>query len=112
MKFKRQKNVRINTEKLVAARERAGITRAEMARIVGVSVDPYRKKELGQLEFNRDQLLTVVSTLKLTARETNEIFFDNQLPIAQDSIALSVEEELIVENCPFLRSNCTKRESC
>ena len=73
----------MNSNELIAERVRRGKTRRQMAGLIGVDYDAYRKKEKGITKFTPDQIVAVAKDLELSADLINVIFFDNKLPIGR-----------------------------
>lgn len=66
-------------QKLRGIRVAKGYTQHTLAKKLGMSTKTYNRKELGIIEFNRQELLSLIEVLGLTANEVNEIFFGNRL---------------------------------
>lgn len=67
--------------KLEFARRDRGKSRADMARAIGKTENSYNKKERGEISFSDEEKVIVARELGLTLQQTNEIFFDSQLPL-------------------------------
>ncbi|WP_422446020.1 helix-turn-helix transcriptional regulator [Thermoanaerobacterium sp. DL9XJH110] len=69
----------MNTLKLKGARVAKGYTQETLAQKLHMSAKTYNRKELGLIEFNRHEILTIAQILELNTNQVNEIFFDNKL---------------------------------
>ncbi|MEZ3438053.1 MAG: helix-turn-helix transcriptional regulator [Oscillospiraceae bacterium] len=65
---------------LKAARVRRGYTQIDAAKALGISVTAYCDKEKGKREFDDSQKLLLIGFLGLSLQETNDIFYDGELP--------------------------------
>ncbi|MCX4355789.1 MAG: helix-turn-helix transcriptional regulator [Oscillospiraceae bacterium] len=65
---------------LKAERVRRGYTQEQIAKELGVSVAVYCLKENGKTAFTDAQKLALINFLGLTLQETNNIFYDGELP--------------------------------
>lgn len=65
---------------LKAARVRRGYTQIDVAKALGISVAAYCHREKGKINFDDGQKLVLVSFLGLSLQETNDIFYDGELP--------------------------------
>lgn len=69
--------MRLNSLELKAARARRGVTQADVARILGVSVGAYTLKENGKRIFTLPNIQKLSQFLKLEPLEIQRIFFAN-----------------------------------
>lgn len=65
---------------LKAARVRHGYNQTAVANALGISVTTYCEKEKGKRNFSDKQKLSLISFLGLSLQETNDIFYDGELP--------------------------------
>lgn len=65
--------------KLKGKRVMKGYTQKALAEKMHMSEKTYNRKELGLIEFNRSEILSLVEILNLNVFEVDEIFFDNKL---------------------------------
>lgn len=70
---------------LKLARIRAKKSQQEMADAIEKSMDSYSKKERGLVKFTDSERLVVKEKLGLSWEQFNDIFFDNNLPIGNNS---------------------------
>lgn len=69
----------MNRKALKSKRVLRGISQAEIAEGLGISLTSYNKKETGKIEFKRDEIEKIAKILKLSISDVNEIFFDRKL---------------------------------
>ena len=77
----------MNPVELKVARTRANKTQEDMAKILGLSVVAYSKKERGETRFSIEQVAVVAVVLMLDLDAVNVIFFDGKLPKRKDGTA-------------------------
>ncbi|TZE83574.1 helix-turn-helix transcriptional regulator [Calorimonas adulescens] len=65
---------------LKLARMRKRLSQQDMADAIGKSLVSYSKKERGEVKFTPEEITIVSAKLGLTMEQTNDIFFDNNLP--------------------------------
>ena len=70
----------MNSLKLEFARRAKGKTRKDMADAIGKTENSWNKKERGQVAFSDEEKVIVARELGLTLEQSNEIFFDGELP--------------------------------
>jgi transcriptional regulator with XRE-family HTH domain len=70
----------MNSLELKIARMRKKFSQQDMADAIGKSLVTYSKKERGEVKFSPDEISILSEKLGLTMEQTNDIFFDNNLP--------------------------------
>ena len=70
----------MNSLKLEFARRAKGKTRKDMADAIGKTENAWNKKERGEVAFSDEEKVIVARELGLTLEQSNEIFFDGELP--------------------------------
>ena len=65
---------------LKIARMRKKFSQQDMADAISKSLVSYSKKERGEVKFSPDEIVILSDKLGLTMEQTNDIFFDNNLP--------------------------------
>jgi DNA-binding XRE family transcriptional regulator len=65
--------------KLKGARVAKGYTQEKLAKAIGITLNPYNRKELGIVKFTTDEIIKISNLLEFTIEQVNEIFFDNKL---------------------------------
>ena len=65
----------LKTNELKAARVRAGITQAELAKKLGTVPSNFSMKENGKSQFKAGEIETIAKTLKLSQDDIAKIFF-------------------------------------
>lgn len=76
---KRDYEIRVDTERLKAARKRAKITQAEAADKLGISMGAYKSKEAGETSFKDSEKLMLFDLFHMTYDEFDEILFGGKL---------------------------------
>lgn len=66
----------MNSPELYASIARAGMTKTEVARTLGISTTSLRRKAVGQSEFLGSEIRTLAACLGLSLTDVNYIFFD------------------------------------
>lgn len=61
-------------------RKRRGRSKADMAKVIGKSLNSYSKKEAGTVKFSDAEKLAISADLELTAEEFDAIFYEGNLP--------------------------------
>lgn len=69
----------MNKKALKSKRVLRGISQSEIAKMLGISLTSYNKKETGKIEFKRDEIEKLAKILKLSISDVDEIFFDKKL---------------------------------
>jgi len=69
----------MNLLKLRGMRITKGYTQEKLAKMIGISAKTYNRKELGVIDFNLQEITTIVELFELNLDEVNEIFFDNKI---------------------------------
>ncbi|MDI3478546.1 MAG: hypothetical protein PWQ59_2071 [Thermoanaerobacterium sp.] len=69
----------MNLLKLRGMRITKGYTQEKLAKMIGISAKTYNRKELGVIDFNLQEITTIVDLFGLNLDEVNEIFFDNKI---------------------------------
>lgn len=69
----------MNLLKLRGMRITKGYTQEKLAKMIGISAKTYNRKELGVIDFNLQEITTIVELFGLNLNEVNEIFFDNKI---------------------------------
>ena len=65
---------------LIACRKELGWTQTDMAKVIGISLDSYYRKETGQIQFKQYEMQSIMEILKdLDENLTIEIVFFNKL---------------------------------
>ena len=70
----------MNSLKLEFARRAKGKTRKDMSDAIGKTENSWNKKERGEVAFSDEEKVIVARELGLTLEQSNEIFFDGELP--------------------------------
>ena len=70
----------MNSLKLEFARRAKGKTRKYMADAIGKTENSWNKKERGEVAFSDEEKVIVARELGLTLEQSNEIFFDGEIP--------------------------------
>lgn len=71
---------KMNCLELRGARARKGVSKKEIAALIGKTTTSYYKKEHGEIPFFPSEMLTIALRLELDAEQFNLIFFDGKLP--------------------------------
>jgi len=58
-----------------------GFTQEGIAKKIGISTKTYNRKELKMSEFTIGEVINISKLLKLSPKDINLIFFDDNLPI-------------------------------
>lgn len=61
-------------------RKRRGKSKADMAKVIGKSLNSYSKKEAGTVRFSDEEKLMISADLELTSEEFDAIFYEGNLP--------------------------------
>lgn len=69
----------MNLLKLRGMRITKGYTQEKLAKMIGISAKTYNRKELGVIDFNLQEITTIVELFGLNLDEVNEILFDNKI---------------------------------
>lgn len=69
----------MKVNKVKIARISKNLTQEEVAELLGVTLATYNRKELGLVDFKRDEVLRLAGILDLTLQDVNKIFFDSKL---------------------------------
>ena len=69
----------MNLLKLRGMRITKAYTQEKLAKMIGISAKTYNRKELGVIDFNLQEITTIVELFGLNLDEVNEIFFDNKI---------------------------------
>ena len=64
----------VNSNELAAARRRVGMTQEDVAKELHISATSYGNKENGKVDFKLEEVLNLVSLLKLSINERTKIF--------------------------------------
>lgn len=67
----------MNTDELRSKRIKHALTQKEIAEKLGMSTKSYNRKELGVIDFSREEIKNISSVLDLTKMEIIEIFFED-----------------------------------
>ena len=62
--------------KLIELRKKSGLTQPDMARLLGLNVNTYGKKERGQIEFKLSEVIAIHKLFNFTIEE---IFLNNNI---------------------------------
>lgn len=65
--------------KLKGLRVGAGLTQEQISKELGMATKTYNRKELGLVEFTRDEISKLAKILDMSLQQVNEIFFENKL---------------------------------
>ncbi len=65
---------------LKSKRALSGFTQESIAKEIGISTKTYNRKELKLADFTIDEVISISNLLKLSAKDINLIFFDDNLP--------------------------------
>lgn len=71
----------MNSAKLRGMRVEQGYTHDQLSINLGISLKTYNRKELGLVEFNRNEILKIAKILNMSLQLVNEIFLRINLPI-------------------------------
>lgn len=69
----------MDSTKLKGLRVGKGLTQKQISKKLGMAVKTYNRKELGLVEFTRDEILRLAEILDMSLQLVNEIFFENKL---------------------------------
>ncbi len=72
--------IKVNTQELKADRARNGLSGRELATLIGISIEGYRKKERGEVEFKPSEIYNIANELNMTLDRVNVVFFGEKLP--------------------------------
>lgn len=67
----------MNTDELRSKRIKHALTQKEIAEKLGMSTKSYNRKELGVIDFSREEIKNISNVLGLTKMEIIEIFFED-----------------------------------
>lgn len=67
----------MNTDELRSKRIKHALTQKEIAEKLGMSTKSYNRKELGVIDFSREEIKNISNVLDLTKMEIIEIFFED-----------------------------------
>ncbi len=70
----------MNLKILKSKRILKNYTQESIAEKIGITTKTYNRKELGKKSFTIDEVISLIVLLDLNLAETNEIFFNNNLP--------------------------------
>lgn len=76
----------MTSNKLKSKRVLKGYKQTEIAEFMGITPKTYNRKELGKVEFKKNEIILLSKCLELSMEDINEIFFDNNLPNVYVSI--------------------------
>lgn len=71
----------MNIQILKSKRVLKNYTQESIAEQIGITAKTYNRKERGIKPFTLSEVILLTSLLELNLSETNQIFFDNNLPI-------------------------------
>ncbi len=66
------------------ARMRKRFSQRDMANAISKSLISYSKKERGEVKFSPNEIIVLANKLGLTLEQTNDIFFDSNLPLRKE----------------------------
>lgn len=69
----------MNIDELRSKRIKHALTQKEIAEKLGMSTKSYNRKELGVIDFSREEIKNISNVLKLTKMEIIEIFFEDTI---------------------------------
>lgn len=69
----------MNIDELRSKRIKHALTQKEIAEKLGMSTKSYNRKELGVIDFSREEIKNISNVLKLTKMEIIEIFFEDAI---------------------------------
>jgi len=69
----------MGVNRIKIARIYKNLTQDEVSKLLGVTISTYNRKELGLVDFKREEVLRLAKILDLTLQDVNEIFFNNKL---------------------------------
>jgi len=69
----------MGVNRIKVARICKNLTQDEVSKLLGVTISTYNRKELGLVDFKREEVLRLAKILDLTLQDVNEIFFNNKL---------------------------------
>ncbi|HHV42816.1 MAG TPA: helix-turn-helix transcriptional regulator [Clostridiaceae bacterium] len=69
----------MGVNRVKVARICKNLTQDEVSKLLGVTISTYNRKELGLVDFKREEVLRLAKILDLTLQDVNEIFFNNKL---------------------------------
>lgn len=69
----------MNSNKLKGLRVGRGYTQKRISKEIGITTKTYNRKELGLVEFNRNEISKIAEILEMSLQSVNEIFFENKL---------------------------------
>ncbi len=69
----------MDSKKLKGLRVENGLTQKQISEKLGMAIKTYNRKELGLVEFTRDEILRLAEILDMSLESVNEIFFENKL---------------------------------
>lgn len=69
----------MGANKLKVARVAKNMTQEDVARLLGITLATYNRKELGNVDFKRREVLSLSKVLNLSLKDVNNIFFNGEL---------------------------------
>ncbi len=69
----------MGANKLKVARVAKNMTQEDVARLLGITLATYNRKELGLVDFKRSEVLNLSKVLSLSLCDVNDIFFNGEL---------------------------------
>lgn len=69
----------MGANKLKVARVAKNMTQEDVARLLGITLATYNRKELGSVDFKRREVLSLSKVLNLSLKDVNNIFFNGEL---------------------------------
>lgn len=76
---------KMNCLELKGARARKGVSKKEIAALIGKTPTSYYQKEHGKIPFFPAEMLAIAVRLELDADQFNCIFFDGKLPFRKST---------------------------